>query len=320
MPLGVVAGKAAYLDAIDGGMWNYGDDSYPEAETTFFTGTFCKHPLTIASAWAVLKYLKEQGPDLQNRLNARTSRLADSLNLFFKEENAPFYVPHFGSLFLFRQLAGGTGATLGGELLRYHLLDRGIYLWEGPTRFLSTAHTDEDLDYLIWAVKDSVREMREGGFLGATSKPATGQAAGQERSPVESKSGSSIEPVSRLGEPRLSFAQQRLWFLDQLEPNNAFYNVCIGGHLTGALNVETLRQCLNEIIRRHESLRTVFPSIEGRPIQAILPALTLDYPLVDLSALSEQARSSWQDANISSSSPSTTSSPTDGRLESFSMS
>ena len=69
MPLGVVAGKAAYLDAIDGGMWNYGDASYPQAALTFFAGTFCKHPLAMAAAWAALNHLKSHGPALQQQLN-----------------------------------------------------------------------------------------------------------------------------------------------------------------------------------------------------------------------------------------------------------
>src|SRR5262249_24875370 len=71
MPIGVVAGQGAYMNALDGGMWRYGDDSAPEAEQTFFSGTFCKHPLTMAAAHATLLHLKAQGPGLQERLNQR---------------------------------------------------------------------------------------------------------------------------------------------------------------------------------------------------------------------------------------------------------
>ncbi|MEM8778212.1 MAG: aminotransferase class III-fold pyridoxal phosphate-dependent enzyme, partial [Cyanobacteria bacterium P01_G01_bin.49] len=73
MPIGIIAGKATYMDAIDGGMWNYGDDSFPMAKTTFFAGTFCKHPLAMSAARAVLKYLQVQGENLQEQLNQRTS-------------------------------------------------------------------------------------------------------------------------------------------------------------------------------------------------------------------------------------------------------
>ena len=65
LPIGVVAGKAAFMDALDGGMWNYGDDSFPETGVTFFAGTFVRHPLALAAACAVLNHLKQAGPQLQ---------------------------------------------------------------------------------------------------------------------------------------------------------------------------------------------------------------------------------------------------------------
>ena len=65
LPIGIVAGRASFMDGIDGGLWEYGDASYPRAETTYFGGTFCQHPLAMASARAVLTHLKERGPSLQ---------------------------------------------------------------------------------------------------------------------------------------------------------------------------------------------------------------------------------------------------------------
>ena len=64
-PIGVVAGKAEYLDTLDGGAWQYGDDSAPEVGMTFFAGTFVRHPLALAAAKAVLHHLKDAGPELQ---------------------------------------------------------------------------------------------------------------------------------------------------------------------------------------------------------------------------------------------------------------
>ncbi|NCR69790.1 MAG: amino acid adenylation domain-containing protein [Microcystis aeruginosa LG13-12] len=69
----------------------------------------------------------------------------------------------------------------------------------------------------------------------------------------------------------LSYAQQRLWFLDQLEPNSPFYNISLALHLTGNLQVDVLEKSLQEIIQRHESLRTNFATIEGNPVQIIKP-------------------------------------------------
>src|ERR1041385_1510636 len=70
----------------------------------------------------------------------------------------------------------------------------------------------------------------------------------------------------------LSFTQQRLWFLNQLEPDNAIYNVPAAVRLQGNLNIEALERTLSEIIRRHESLRTTFADVNGFPVQVIKPA------------------------------------------------
>ena len=67
MPIGVLAGKAEFMDALDGGAWQFGDDSYPEVGVTFFAGTFVRHPLTLAAVKAVLQFFREQGPALQER-------------------------------------------------------------------------------------------------------------------------------------------------------------------------------------------------------------------------------------------------------------
>ena len=80
----------------------------------------------------------------------------------------------------------------------------------------------------------------------------------------------------------VSFAQQRLWFLEQLAPGNPFYNVPTAVRLTGLLNLAALEQTFNEIVRRHEALRTTFRMLDGQPVQAIAPKLTLPLPVVDL--------------------------------------
>ena len=91
-----------------------------------------------------------------------------------------------------------------------------------------------------------------------------------------------IRPISRDGELPLSFAQQRLWFLDQLVPGNPFYNVSAAVRMTGRLNVTALAQSLNGIVQRHETLRTTFATADGQPFQVIVTALTLPLPMVDL--------------------------------------
>ncbi|MGA9773578.1 MAG: amino acid adenylation domain-containing protein [Blastocatellia bacterium] len=99
-----------------------------------------------------------------------------------------------------------------------------------------------------------------------------------------------IEPVLRDGMLPLSFAQQRLWFLDQLEPQSPFYNIPSPVRLTGRLDVASLEQSINEIIKRHEVLRTSFPAINGDPFQSISPAVRFRLAITDLSLLSQSDR------------------------------
>ncbi len=83
----------------------------------------------------------------------------------------------------------------------------------------------------------------------------------------------------------LSFAQERLWFLDQLQPGHAIYNIFVALRLTGHLNVAAFEQSLHTIIQRHEALRTTFIAIEGQPEQVIVPHLRVALPVLDISNL-----------------------------------
>ena len=97
-----------------------------------------------------------------------------------------------------------------------------------------------------------------------------------------------------------SFAQQRLWFLDQLHPQRAAYNVYAAFRLTGPLSTDTLAASLNAIVARHESLRTTFPDAERarRLRQSIAPALTIDVPLIELPDEATALRKFAHDAAI----------------------
>ena len=100
----------------------------------------------------------------------------------------------------------------------------------------------------------------------------------------------SIPRRSQPGPAPLSFAQERMWFLDQLEPGNPAYNRPVYLRLMGGLNVAVLEKSLNEIVDRHEALRTVFQATDGRPAQVVTPTLTLSLPVVDLHNLPEAER------------------------------
>ncbi|WP_332959592.1 non-ribosomal peptide synthetase/type I polyketide synthase, partial [Microcoleus sp. AR_TQ3_B6] len=302
MPIGVVAGKATYMNGIDGGLWNYGDASYPQAEQTFFAGTFNKHPLAMAVARAVLNHLKRQGSALQQQLNQRTSQLAETLNTYFEAEDVPIRIVHFGSLFRF---------TFSGnlDLLFYHLLEKGVYIWEGRNCFLSTAHTDADVNYVIQAVKDSIDELRAGGFLpkGLGKLPEVQKGLNGSSSSLTKPSAptdavlasaslttllTTEELVAKEAEKvPLTEAQKQLWFLTQLgDEGSLAYNVYTSLQLKGPFQLRAMCQAVQRLVERHETLRTII-SDQG-DFQEILPTLKVDVPLIDFSSVDSRYRES----------------------------
>jgi len=179
LPIGAVAGSSRFLDGIDGGFWQYGDTSYPRATRTYFGGTFCQHPFSMATCLATLRKLKAEGPSLQEKLNQKTAGLAKRLNEFFEAEKIPMKVIHFASTFQFK-FSGNL------EMFYYQLLEKGVYIWEWRACFLSTAHTDQDLDDLVRVVKETVLDLRNGGFipLASGSTPAASPVSPTENSLV----------------------------------------------------------------------------------------------------------------------------------------
>ena len=165
LPLSIIAGRARLMDHIDGGIWQYGDDSTPAVKTTFFSGTFTKHPLALAAARAALRHLKAQGPELQTHLNQRTAALVERLNTFTHSQGMAVQFTHFGSFFAIA-LSQSQVSPMAINLLSYHLLNRGIHLRTGDKGgFLSTAHTQDDVDAIVDAFQQSLSALRQAEFL-----------------------------------------------------------------------------------------------------------------------------------------------------------
>jgi amino acid adenylation domain-containing protein len=99
-----------------------------------------------------------------------------------------------------------------------------------------------------------------------------------------------IQPVARDGSLPLSFAQERMWFLNQLDPNSAAYNIPQAIHISGPLDAGLLEQSFNQVVQRHEILRTTFQNVNGSPEQSILPVLRLELPVMDLQGLTAVER------------------------------
>jgi amino acid adenylation domain-containing protein len=160
-PIGVIAGKRAYMDALDGGHWQFGDDSVPTVGVTYFAGTFVRHPLALAAAKAVLEHVKAQGPQLQEKLNARVQAMAEELNAFCGEAGAPIEVRQFASVWKTFFLEDHPLQDLLFAMMR----SRGVHILDNFPCFLTTAHAEADFQRIIRAFKESVTELQESEFL-----------------------------------------------------------------------------------------------------------------------------------------------------------
>ncbi|MEH1824946.1 MAG: amino acid adenylation domain-containing protein [Nostoc sp.] len=127
----------------------------------------------------------------------------------------------------------------------------------------------------------------------------------QEAKQLKTSEQLSIQPVPRDGKLPLSFAQQRLWFIHQISPDSTAYNMLEALRLDGSPNIVALEQSVSELIRRHEVLRTTFPTVDGKPIQRIAPNTALTLPIHDLQGLSieEQTEQIRQIAKSIASAP-----------------
>ena len=126
LPVGILSGRAKFMDALDGGAWQYGDDSFPEVGVTFFAGTFVRHPLAMAATRAVLKQLKEAGPELQRSLGEKVATLSCKVNEIFEEFGVPARAEQFSSWFYF----GFTSDHPYASLLYYHLRAEESLFWK----------------------------------------------------------------------------------------------------------------------------------------------------------------------------------------------
>jgi amino acid adenylation domain-containing protein len=252
MPIGMVAGRARFLDAVDGGTWNYGDDSVPSARTAFIAGTFNAHPLTMAAAEAVLTHLQAQGPALQQQLNARTAAFCAALDRQFSDAGVPIRTVHFASLFRF-EFAENT------EILNYHLLNNGVFVWEGRNCFLSTAHTDADLQEIHQAVAAGLAAMRSDGWLAPAAK-TDGQVS-SEPQPASAE-------ISDRG--AIARGQREIWFLTAARPEaRTAYNETIALDLKGPLDEVALTRALQRLTARHDALRAT--AFDGDQCSVLAP-------------------------------------------------
>ncbi|WP_051953651.1 type I polyketide synthase [Xenophilus azovorans] len=194
-PVGVIAGKREYMDALDGGAWQYGDDSIPTVGVTYFAGTFVRHPLALAACKASLDHLKQAGEGLQTQLNLHTAALADELTAYCREVGAPIEIRHFASLWRVTWLEDHPLQDLLFAMMR----SRGVHILDNFPCFLTTAHTHDDIATIKSAFKAAVAELQEAEFIPRKAPAQSGFDAA--RPPV---------PHARLGRDKDG---QPAWFV-----------------------------------------------------------------------------------------------------------
>jgi amino acid adenylation domain-containing protein len=279
MPIGVLAGSSTYMDVLDGGFWQFGDDSSPPSGVTFFAGTFVRHPLAMAAVHAVLKHLKAAGPSLQERINKLTARFVDRVNDFFQVRQLPMRLQTFSAMFYYDFHPDLKHAGL----LFYYLRDRGVHVWEGRVGHLSIAHTDQDMDRVLEAFQESVEEMQNGGFLPPSTEALKSDGAGSPLMAARRMDGLRRVPIIE--------AQREIWLASRLsDMASCAFNESTILHLRGPLDMEAMRLALHGIIARHEALRTTF-SPDGES-QCIAPSAEPDITVADFSNLETGIRES----------------------------
>ena len=268
LPIGVVAGSGKYVDVIDGGTWAFGDDSFPEADITASGGTMIKHPLTLAASRAVLVHLREQGPSLQADLNRRTADAVAAINDAFAKDGLPIHVEHFSSFFR----PTFVDATRFAGLFQFFLRERGVHTNPPSPSFLSTAHTDADIEAVVQAYVEAGREMGRSGFLDQPPASRPGGSTDAPRPPAET-------PIPLL--PNVA-----RFLVERSSPDPDHWNLGVLLERQEALDPRLTRQVVEGLIARHDALRLRFHNGSNGWEASIAPAADpLPFSSHDLSAL-----------------------------------
>lgn len=265
MPVGILAGKAQFMDALDGGQWQFGDTSIPEVAPTFFAGTFVRHPLVLAACKAVLEHMKAEGPALQERLAARTAKLVEEINADLTRRNVKSRLETFSSWFVCNF---GAEDRLASVLYPYMRL-QGVHIIEGFPGFLTTAHSEADFVRIAETFRASLDAVQAAGILTGSSEGAAKPAA-------------AVASTSALPrEVALTEVQKEVWMAAQLgDEASCAFNESLRMYLEGPANLDALRAALNDVVARHDSLRASFGSTGER--MHIAETLMLDVPLIDV--------------------------------------
>jgi amino acid adenylation domain-containing protein len=268
LPVGVLAGSAQFMDALDGGQWQFGDASVPEVPPTFFAGTFVRHPVVLAAMKAVLLHLKEGGPALQENLGARMDGLVQRINAHLEKVGIATRAESFSSWFY----VSFAGEDRLGSLFYAYMRYLGIHIMEGFPCFLTTSHSDADIRRIGDAFIESISALQSVGILGGTTSAVSS-------TPL-------AEP--QLTESALTEPQKEIWMSAQVgDEASLAFNESFTLELLGDLNEAAFERAFAATIARHDALRAHFSRVGDRMISD--PAATVPLQRIDLSGSADAA-------------------------------
>jgi glutamate-1-semialdehyde aminotransferase len=161
MPIGVISGKSEYMDALDGGQWQFGDDSTPTVGVTYFAGTFVRHPLALAAAKGALEIIRDGGVKMLDDLSRKATKFADEINTFCRDAKVPFEMHNFGALMKPKWVSDVAGGELLFAILRYN----GVHVYDGFPWFINLAHTDKEIEIVLQSIKNGIATMQSMGLI-----------------------------------------------------------------------------------------------------------------------------------------------------------
>ena len=234
LPIGVVAGKARYMDALDGGIWQYGDDSAPEADMTWFAGTFVRHPLALAAAQGGARAPEGGGPGAAGEPQPRKPPGSPKTSTHSSPVSAPLRVERFASVLRPHPSRRGWETP---ALLFYHLRNRGDHNLRGEAYLLLHRPHRRGFRPVATLQRRRRRAHRAGLFPGTP-------------------------PTAPASSPRANGPAGDLASAQFSDDASCSYNLCSTIELKGPLDPAVMQAAIADLAARHEALRSV-PDANG---------------------------------------------------------
>jgi len=275
LPIGIVAGSAETMDYLDKGSWVPGlTEPNLTMDNIFFAGTFNKNPLTMAAAEAVMLHLKAHGGSIQRELNKLTERWVSRLNDKITSLCSGARIDYFSSFFRFIGFP---------PIFYYALLEKGVYIWEGRTCFLSTAHTMEDLQVVQQSIFEVVADLVQAGVLDA-SRVA--------RDEGNKKQGENVSTYSLTATQRETLTAHLL-----LGESASKYNQTICIDVDSTVDIGSLLSSITNVAQKTPELNTTYDLIKHQATYK-RPLVPTIYHCTNIQAIIEKPFSPGSGINI----------------------